>query len=150
MAKMFGIFRLGRDAELRFTPSGKAVANVALAYSYGQAGIEGKRPTQWIEASIWDKRAEALTPYLLKGNQIGATISDIHIETYEGAKGAGHKLVGRIDDIELTDKPKDDGQPRQAPKAAPPQAAPAVAPRAPSSPSHAGSFDDGGFDDIPF
>ena len=116
MAKLTGIFRIGRDAEVRRLQSGEVVVNLALATNYGKKDQDGQRPTQWVEAVFWGERAEKLAPYLLKGNQIGAFISDIHIETYEGKNGPGHKLVGRIDDIELTDR-KDGGtqQPRQQP-----------------------------------
>ena len=62
--------RIGRDVELRYTPSGDAVCNIALAVDYGRKGQDGKRPTQWYEVSLWGKRAEALQPYLLKGGMI--------------------------------------------------------------------------------
>jgi hypothetical protein len=39
------IGRLGRDAELRYTPNGDAVCNLALACEYGRKGQDGKRPT---------------------------------------------------------------------------------------------------------
>ena len=116
MAKLSGIFRIGRDAEVRRLQSGEIVVNLALATNWGKKDQDGKRPTQWVEASFWGERAEKLAPYLLKGNQIGAYISDIHIETYEGKSGPGHKLVGRVDDIELTDrKDGNQQQPSQAP-----------------------------------
>ena len=57
-----GLARIGRDVELRFLPQGDAVANISLAFTYGRKDSEGKRPTQWVEASIWSKRAEALAP----------------------------------------------------------------------------------------
>lgn len=101
MAHITGVFRLGRDAELRRTPDGKAVVNLALAFNYGRKGDDGKRPTQWVEASLWEQRAEALAPYLRKGEAISCTLSDPHIETYEGQNGQGHKLVARVLDLEL-------------------------------------------------
>ena len=68
MAHITGAFRLGRDAELRYTPGkNEPVINLALAFNWGQKGEDGNRPSQWIEASLWGKRAEALAPYLLKG-----------------------------------------------------------------------------------
>ena len=95
------VFRIGNDAEIRFTPKGDAVLNLSLAYNYGRKGEDGKRPTQWIDGSLWGKQAEALQPYLLKGSQIGATIDDLHIEKYDGKNGDVYKLVGRIINIEL-------------------------------------------------
>ena len=97
----FGLARLGKDAEIRHTPSGDAVANLALAFTYGQKGADGKRQTVWLEASFWGKRAESLAPFLLKGGLVSITLDDVHIETYQSAKGEGHKLVGKVLQIEL-------------------------------------------------
>lgn len=99
--KTIGLARLGRDAEIRYTPSGDAVCNLSLAVPYGQKGADGNRPTQWIDASLWGKRAESLAQYLTKGSVHCFTLSDIHIETYQGQSGQGHKLVARVDDVEL-------------------------------------------------
>lgn len=99
--KTIGLARLGRDAEVRYTPGGDAVANLSLAVSYGQKGGDDNRPTQWIDASLWGKRAESLAQYLVKGSLHCFTLDDIHIETYQGANGQGHKLVARVADIEL-------------------------------------------------
>ena len=78
MAHLTGLFRLGRDAEVRYTQGGDAVASLALAYNYGKKE-DGKQPSQWIDASLWGKRAEALTQYLTKGSTISAVLSDVHI-----------------------------------------------------------------------
>lgn len=99
--KTIGMARLGRDAEIRFTPNGDAVCNLSLAVNYGQKGQDGNRPTQWIDASLWGKRAESLAPYLVKGSVHCFTLDEIHIETFEGNNGTGHKLVARVSDIEL-------------------------------------------------
>jgi single-strand DNA-binding protein len=102
MAQIIGIFRIGRDAELRYTQGGEPVASLALAYNYGQKGQDGNKPSQWIEASMWGKRAEAMAQYLKKGGQIYAVISDPHIETYEKRGGGeGFKLVGKVSEIEF-------------------------------------------------
>lgn len=87
---------IGNQPELRYTPKGDAVLNLSLAYKYGRKGEDGKRPTQWLEASLWGKQAEAVQPFLHKGDQISVSVDDLHIETYEGKNGQGHKLVGRI------------------------------------------------------
>lgn len=99
--KTIGLARLGRDAELRFTPSGEAVCNLSLAVNYGKKGDDGNRLTQWIDASLWGKQAEALAPYLTKGSVHCFVLSDIHIETYQGQNGQGHKLAARVDSVEL-------------------------------------------------
>ena len=99
MTVFSGLFRLGRDAELRRTPSGEPVAGMSLAYNYGPRTDNG-RATQWIEASLWGKRAEGLVGYLLKGKAVFAVLEDVHIQTFEGRDGTpGHKLAGRVVNI---------------------------------------------------
>ena len=59
--KLIGIARLGRDAEIRHTASGKQVASLALAYDYGMKDDgTGKKPTQWVSASLWGDQAGRL------------------------------------------------------------------------------------------
>ena len=62
--KAYGLARLGRDAELRTTQTGESVARLSLAFSYGKKGADGKRPTEWVEGSLWGQRAQALAPHL--------------------------------------------------------------------------------------
>ena len=112
MAQIVGVFRIGRDAEVRFTQNGEPVASLSLVFNYGKKEADGNKPSQWIDASLWGKRAEAMAPYLLKGSMIYATISDPHIETYQGKNGEGHKLVGKVLDIEFAGS-KQDTEPAQ-------------------------------------
>lgn len=99
--KAFGLARIGNEPTLRRTSQDEAVINLSLAFSYGKKDDSGKRPTEWVETSIWGKRAESLEQYLAKGGQVSVTLDDLHIETYEGRNGEGKKLVGRLIDIEL-------------------------------------------------
>lgn len=134
MAQMFGMARIGRDVELRYTPQGDAVANVSLAFNYGRKGQDGKMPTQWVDGSLWGQRAEALAQYLTKGTRVAVTLDDVHIETFQARDGSqGHKLAGRISNLEFGSSPQqgNQGQPQQAqqpvqrpappPRPAPPQ-----------------------------
>lgn len=100
--KLIGLATIGRDGELRYTPQGDPVIGISLAYNYGKRDTGGNQPTQWVEASLWGKRAESLAPYLLKGKQFYVEVSDVHIETYEGKNGPGTKLSGRVAEIEFT------------------------------------------------
>lgn len=135
--KAHGLARLGKDAELKYLPNGDAVASLALAFTYGKKDDSGKRPTQWVDAALWGKRAESLAQYLTKGTQVVAYLEDVRIETYEGKNGAGSKMVARVADLELVAG----GAPQQA-KAPPPP--PKPAPKPPAS-----GFDDMD-SDIPF
>lgn len=112
MPTLIDVGRIGRDAEVRFTPSGDAVANLAIACDYGRKGPDGKRPTQWVDATLWGKQAEALAPYLVKGQQIYFQMEDAHIETYDKTGGGqGIKLTGRIGVLKLVGS---SSQPNQA------------------------------------
>lgn len=66
------IGNLGRDAELRYTTGGAAVATLNLATTEPYKDREGnkKEDTQWHRVVVWGKSAEALAEYLTKGKQI--------------------------------------------------------------------------------
>ena len=116
MAQLVGVFRIGEDAVVRYTQSGEPVAGLLLAYNHGRKGDDGKRPSQWISASLWGKRAEAMAQYLTKGSQIYCVINDPHIETYQKKDGGeGFKLAGSIVEIEFAGGGQNQGQ-RQAPE----------------------------------
>lgn len=150
-----GLFRIGRDAELRHTSNGDVVTSLSLAYTYGiKKNADGYLPSQWIEAALWGKRAESLVEYLTKGTRVYAVIEDLHIETYDKRDGGqGHKLTGRIQNIEFAgdgarsgdgerQKREPAGASQREPRAAPPagEASSAAAQR------RASAMDD----DIPF
>ena len=143
---LIGMARLGRDAEVRYTPQGDAVANLSLCFNYGKADGQGQRPTTWVDAALWGERAEKLAQYLTKGGAHSFIVADVHMEEYEGRNGKGVKLVGRVMDVTLG--PRQDGgsgggQRSAAPAPAQRSQAPAPAPKA------ATGFDDMD-DDIPF
>jgi single-strand DNA-binding protein len=137
--KANGLARIGKDAEVRYTPGGAAVANVSLAFTYGKKGDDGKRPTQWVDASLWGQRAESLAPYIKKGGQIVAYLEDVSIQTFTKGDGTqATKMVARLVDLEFVSSGEQvSSQPKPQPK---PQAAPQ---------SHGSGFDDMD-DDIPF
>lgn len=108
MLSTFG--RIGRNAELRYTASGMAVANIAFVYDYGRKGDDGKKPSQWVEIAVWGKQAEGLAQYLTKGKQVYVSVRDLHIDTFTKQDGTqSSKLVGDLADIKFAS----DGQPQQ-------------------------------------
>lgn len=117
--KTIGLARLGRDAEVKYTQGGDAVCSLSLAVSYGKKGEDGNRPTQWIDAALWGKQAEALAPYLLKGTVHCFTLSDLRLETYQAKDGTtGTKIAARVDNVELGPRVE---QPQQGQRQAPAQ-----------------------------
>ena len=63
---------LGRNAELRYTPGGAAVATLNLATTDAWTDKAGARQerTEWHRVTFWGKVAESLTEYLTKGKQV--------------------------------------------------------------------------------
>src|SRR5215211_1379589 len=64
--------KLGRDAELRYTPGGAAVAtlNMATTEVWNDKGGQRQEKTEWHRVVLWGKQAESLSEYLTKGKQI--------------------------------------------------------------------------------
>ena len=63
---------LGRDPEMRYTPSGQAVTsfNVATSRSYTGNNGEQVKETVWFRVTTWGKTAETCNQYLKKGNKV--------------------------------------------------------------------------------
>jgi len=149
MAHLTGLFRLGRDSELRFTADGTPICNLALAFNYGKKGQDGNRPTQWVDAAIYGKRAESLHEYLVKGVAIVATLQDPHIRTFQKNDGTpGFTLSASVLDLEFAGggQQQQRSEPRQQPQQQERQAAP---PRQAPQRQPAGNLADMD-DDIPF
>lgn len=112
-----GTARLGRDAEMRATQGGDSVANFNVAFNYGRKDNNGNRPTQWVRCTLWGKQAEALTPYLLKGQQVTVVLRDVHLEEFDGQNGRITSLCGTVSDIELVGgRPEGGSNQQQAPR----------------------------------
>src|SRR4030066_282814 len=63
---------LGRDPEMRYTPSGQAVTNfnVATNRQYTDSSGQQVKETIWFRVSTWGKQAETCNQYLKKGNKV--------------------------------------------------------------------------------
>lgn len=69
--KIILIGNLTRDPEIRYTPSGVAVATVPIAVnSRYRQGEELKEETLFIDAIVFGKQAETCTQYLNKGRMV--------------------------------------------------------------------------------
>lgn len=66
--KVIIVGNLGKDPEVRYMPSGDAIANIAVATSYKP---KDKEPvTEWHRISFFGKLAEVVGQYLKKGSSI--------------------------------------------------------------------------------
>lgn len=70
--KVILVGNLGRDPELRYTPSGVAVANFPIATSEKFKDRDGnvQEKTEWHQIVVWRQLAEIAAKYLHKGKQI--------------------------------------------------------------------------------
>jgi single-strand DNA-binding protein len=70
--KVILVGNLGRDAELRYTPGGAAVATINMATTevWNDKAGQKQEKTEWHRVILWGKTAESLTEYLTKGKQI--------------------------------------------------------------------------------
>jgi single-strand DNA-binding protein len=104
MNKITATGRIAADAEVRFTPSGDAIANFRVA---SDVGFGDKKTTNWFACSIFGKRGESLAPHLVKGTQV--TIFGM-LTLREWKNSDGVKQISpdvRIDEIELQGGKKD-------------------------------------------
>jgi len=71
--KVIIVGNLGRDPEIRYMPSGDAIANIAVATSYKSKDKntgEQKELTEWHRISFFGRLAEIVGQYLAKGSSV--------------------------------------------------------------------------------
>lgn len=71
--KVIIVGNLGRDPEVRYMPSGDAIANIAVATSYRSKDRntgEQKEVTEWHRISFFGRLAEVVSQYLKKGSSV--------------------------------------------------------------------------------
>lgn len=70
--KIILVGNLGRDPELRYTPSGQAVCNLSIATNrkYTNSNGDTVEETLWVRVSVWGRQAEACNQFLSKGRQV--------------------------------------------------------------------------------
>ncbi len=63
---------LGKDPEMRYTPSGQAVTSFPVASNrkYTSSNGEQVNETIWFRISAWGKQAEICNQYLKKGSKV--------------------------------------------------------------------------------
>lgn len=65
--------RLTKDPELRYTPSGVAVATFTLAVNRPFTNQQGEREADFIQCVVWRRQAENVANFLKKGAWPGLT-----------------------------------------------------------------------------
>lgn len=107
MNKITATGRIAADAEVRYTPSGDAIANFRVA---SDVGFGDKKTTNWFACSLFGKRGEALAQYLTKGQPVTIFGS---LTLREWTNKDGVKQISpdiRVDEIDLQGSAKQDRQ----------------------------------------
>jgi single-strand DNA-binding protein len=78
--------RLTKDPELRYTPSGVAVARFTLAVNRSFSNQQGEKEADFINCTVWRKPAENTANFLKKGSLTGVE-GRIQTGSYEGQDG---------------------------------------------------------------
>lgn len=110
---------LGKAAELRYTNSQLAVVSFSVAVNERrkQADCSYQDEVNWLDCTMFGKRAEALQPYLAKGTKLSLT-GHLHKSTYERDGKQYSRVEIIVDEVELMNARRE----AQAPEAMPPQA----------------------------
>ena len=111
---------LTKDPELRYTPSGMAVANLRLAVNrkYRTKDQELKEEVCFITAVVWNKQAETCNQYLHKGSSIFVE-GRLQSRSWEDTTGAKRSVIEvRAERVQFMGTP---GQAKPASSIAPAQ-----------------------------
>ena len=92
--KVMIIGHLGRDPEMRYTPSGRPVTTFSVATNRGWTTAEGERrtETEWFNVVAWNKLAEICNQYLSKGQQVYIE-GRLQTRRWEDSNGTRHTSV---------------------------------------------------------
>lgn len=86
-----------RDAELRFTQGGMAIASFTLAVN---RGFGEKQTTAFLGMVLFGKRAESLVQHLTKGSKVGV-VAEVSQSSWEQDGQKRSKLEFIVNDLEL-------------------------------------------------
>lgn len=113
--------RLTKDPELRYTPSGAAVAKFTLAVNRTFSNAQGQKEADFINVVAWRKQAENTANFLSKGSLAGIE-GRIQTGSYEGQDGKRVYTTEVVaDSVQfLEPKKKDNNQSSQGGYDAPP------------------------------
>ena len=92
--KVMIIGHLGRDPEMRYTPSGRPVTTFSVATNRSWSTADGERrtDTKWFNVVTWNKLAEICNQYLTKGQQVYIE-GRLQTRRWEDSNGTRHTSV---------------------------------------------------------
>lgn len=93
--------RLTKDAELRYTASGQALAQFAIAVNRSvKNGDKWEDVASFFDLTLWGKQAEGLNKYLTKGTQVAVTGS-LEQQRWEKDGQKQSKVAIHVESIQL-------------------------------------------------
>jgi len=137
--KVILVGNLTRDPEVRYTPSGQAVADLGLAVSdsYKNKSGEMVETTCFVDIVVWGRQAETAHEYLNKGSPV-LVEGRLQLDQWEGKDGEKRsklrvkadrlQFLGRPRKAEFGDAPSGEGRATRRPAAAPAEGAGEEAP----------------------
>lgn len=79
--------KLGKDIDLKYTQSGKAVGTTSIAVDRDFKNANGEKETDWVNLVFWGKTAETVANYFRKGDEI-LVVGRIQTRSYEDNSGS--------------------------------------------------------------
>ena len=152
--KVILLGNLGRDPEIRYTPNGSAVCNLALATSRNwkdKTSGEKMEETEWHRVVLYDRQAEIAGEYLKKGRPVYIE-GRLKTRKWQDKEGRDQYTTEIIcDSMQLLGNREMGGNdespaPYSRPAASSPSGTPARQPSAPATATAVDNMDD----DIPF
>ena len=97
------LVRIGKDAELKQSNSGKSFLSLSVVYDIGYG--ENKQ-SQWMSLVMFGQQAEKLAQHLTKGKQIVVRVDELRTEVYQEKA----YLKGTLLSVEFVSSGKQEGQ----------------------------------------
>jgi len=150
------IGNLGRDPEMRYTPSGQAVTQFTVAVNRNYKDHDGQwqEETEWFRVVAWGPLAERTAEYLRKGRKVyvEGRLQTRQWEDQSGQKRYTTELIANTV-TPLDPRPRDgEGEPGGAPGGEPVRSGsrPSNRPNSQGGPEPGDRLDDSDLDDLPF
>lgn len=98
MNRVFLLGRIGKDPEMKYTQSGKAVCNLNVATTY-------RDQTEWTRVTCWGPLAENCNKYLVKGQRVAV---EGRLETRASGDGQEKRYYTSVvaNSVEFLDRPE--------------------------------------------
>jgi single-strand DNA-binding protein len=107
--------RLTRDSELKYTASGSALCNFSIAVNRRvRKGEQWQDEASFFDLTLWDKQAEGLNKYLIKGTQV-AVQGELRQDRWEKDGQKFSKVQVFVNNLQLLGSGRGEGRSSDAP-----------------------------------